>query len=297
MLRAISCGVMAAFPWQGFAEEWPDEKKIGYGFIDTISKAPLPFTGRDSDFSIDIKPKLGDIVHERYIRLPMELEYSFTNKREGKIGIIPYFANPFDSDPLSSNGYLTLGLKQRVDNALDGDFSMAVGFDAKLPLEEIPSPVLRSSYDQYMPYLTAAYQLDEDARWLAFSTVQYQWVGKDRRENRTPVDAPNSLAIFQPGIIYQPHGEFRYGLSFEYKTDRFDGGSDDGLKIIPNITWFPPEETPFFRRLLGHFELSLDLEYALSEIEEEEYGSDFGVGLSIRWRFSKTKPDPEESVL
>lgn len=296
-LRAISCGVAATLSWHTVAEDWPEEKKIGSGFIDTISKAPLPFTGRDSDFSIDIKPKLGDIAHERYIRLPMQLEYSFTNKREGKIGIIPYFSNPFDSAPQSSDGYLTLGLKQRLDDMLDGRFFVAAGFDAKIPLEEIPSPVLRNSYDQYMPYVTAAYQLDDDARWLTYSTVQYQWVGKDRREIRTPAEAPNSLAIFQPGIIYQPHGEFRYGLSLEYKTDRFDGGSDDGLKVIPNITWFPTEDTPFFRRLVGHFELSLDLEYALSEIEEEEYGSDFGVGLSVRWRFVKSKPPAEESVL
>jgi hypothetical protein len=182
---------------------------------------------------------------------------------------------------------------------LDGRLSLAAGLDAQIPLEEIPTPVLRNSYDQYMSYLTAAYQLDERARWLAYSTVQYLWVGKDRRENRTPVPAPNSLTVFQPGIIYQPQGEFRYGLSLEYKTDRHDGGNDDGLKLIPNITWFPPEGTPFFRRLAGHFELSLDLEYAFSEIEEEEWEdeSKFGVNLSVRWRVFKSKPDPAETVL
>ncbi|MBD5781703.1 hypothetical protein IEN85_19540 [Pelagicoccus sp. NFK12] len=294
---AIACSIATSISWQGRAESWPEEKKFGHSFVDSISRAPLPFTGQDSDFSIDIKPKLGDVVHERYIRLPMELEYSFTNKREGKIGLTPYFSNPFDSDPVSSDGYLTFGLKQRLDDMLDGRLFLAGGFNARIPLEEIPSPLLRSSYDQYMPYITAAYRLDEEARWLAYSTVQYQWVGSDRRDNKLPVEAPNSLAVFQPGIIYQPLGEFRYGLSLEYKTDRFDGGSDDGLKIIPSITWFPPEDTPYFRRLVGHFELSLDLEYALSEIEEEEYGSDFGVGLRVRWRFLKSKPHPEESVL
>ncbi|MDQ8201553.1 hypothetical protein [Pelagicoccus sp. SDUM812003] len=293
----LCCGATSCLAWQSLAEDWPEEKKIGYRFLDTVSKAPLPFTGKDSDFSIDINPKLGDVAHERYIRLPVELEYSFTNKREGKIGIIPYFSNPLDDDPVSSDGYLTLGLKQRVDNMLEGRFFLAAGLDVQIPLEEIPSPLLRSSYDQYMAYLTGAYKLDEEDRWLAYSTIQYQWVGEDRRDNKTPVDTPNSLAIFQPGVIYQPHGEFRYGLSLEYKTDRLDGGNDDGVKIIPNITWFPPEDTPFFRRLAGHFELSLDLEYALSEIDEEEYGSDFGINLNVRWRFFKTKPEPEESVL
>ncbi|WP_309023292.1 hypothetical protein [Pelagicoccus sp. SDUM812002] len=297
MLAAITFGAAVYLSSHALAEDWPEEKKIGYQFVDSISKTPLPFTGKDSDFSIDINPKLGDIIHESYIRLPMELEYGFTDKREGMIGIIPYFLNPFDSEPVSSDGYLTFGLKQRLDDMMDGRFSLAAGFSAQIPLEEIPSPVLRSSYDQYMPYITAAYRLDEDARWLAYSTVQYQWVGKDRRDNKTPVDAPNSLVMFQPGIIYQPHGEFRYGLSVEYKTDRFDGGRDDGVKIIPNITWFPPEGTPYFRRLAGHFELSLDLEYALSEIKEEEEGSDIGVGLSVRWRFYKSRPQPEESVL
>lgn len=295
-LATIAC--ILAIPATSLpAQDLPEHEKIGYNLLESVSKAPLPFTGEDTDFSIDIKPKLSDFLHESYVRLPIEFEYSFTNKREGTIGLIPYLPNPFDSDAVSSDGYFTFGLKQRIDDMLDGRFSLAAGFDGKIPLEEIPSPLLRESYDQYMPYLTAAYALDRRNRWLAYSTFQYSWVGKDRRENRTPVDDPPSLAIFQPGIIYQPQGEFRYGLSFEYKTDRLDGGSDDGLKIVPSVTWFPPEGTPYFRRLVGHFEITLDLEYDLSQIEEEEYGSDFGVGLSVRWRLNRAKPPPEESVL
>lgn len=274
----------------------PESGKFGHSFLNKLADTPLPFTGDDSDLSIDIRPKLGDIIHEPYIRLPIELTYSFTNKREGSFGIIPFFKNPMDSEPLSSNGYVTFGVKQRLDNFIDNRLSLAFGADVRIPLEEIPNALPRYSYDSYMPYLTAAYELDKKQKWLAFATIQHQIVGEDRRDRLITEPDPLSLAVIRPGLIYQPGGEYRYSLQVEYKTDRVDGGSDEGIKVIPGVTWFPPPDTPFFRSIAGHFELTLDVEFALAEIEEEEIGGDIGVNLGVRWRLYPKKPVPGESV-
>lgn len=275
----------------------PDYKgKLGSDFLDMMANAPLPFTGEDSELSIDIRPKFGDMIHEPYIRLPIELNYGFTRKREGHIGFIPFFNNPFDSEPESSLGYFVFGLKQRINNLANERMDLAVGFDARMPFEEIPSDLLRDNFDIYKPFVTAAYRLDNERQWLAFSSFEYHFVGDDNRNAETANTEPPSLAVFRPGIIYQPAGEYRYSIQLEYKTDRIDSGEDDGFKIIPGITWFPPPDTPVFRSIAGHFELALNLEYALSEIEEEEPGSDLGVSLNVRWRLYPKKPAPEDSV-
>lgn len=276
--------------------EDPESRKFGHGFLDRIANTPLPFTSPDSAIEIDIQPKLGDFIDHPYVRLPVEATYGFTEDLEGSVGLIPYFENPFDSEPVSSDGYVTLGLKQRIHDLYDERFDLAVGIDAKIPLEEIPSSRLRDSYDSYMPYVTASYALDDAREWLAFATLQYRMVGPDRREVATEDPDPYSLGVLRPGVIYQPGGNFRYSMQFEYKTERLDSGKDDGLKLIPAITWFPPPDTPFFRSIAGHFEFTLELDYAISEIKEEEGGSEVGASVDVRWRLYPKRSTAEDTV-
>src|SRR5690606_21207745 len=84
-----------------------ERAKFGHGLLDRLANTPLPFTSPDSAIGIDVQPKLADFVDRRYVRLPIELTYGFTRDFEGSVGIVPYFENPLDSDPRSSDGYLT----------------------------------------------------------------------------------------------------------------------------------------------------------------------------------------------
>lgn len=280
----------------------PDYSKFGSEWIGNISGNPLPFTGSDSDLRIDFSPKLSDVVHENYIRLPIEATYSFTDKREGTLGYTPYLETPFKSgaENSDSKGVVTFGFKQRLEDVGSSRTSLAAGLFAKIPLEEVPVANPRASFDEYTPFITVAHRIGDRGRWLSFSTLRYHSVGKDRRQEVDPSQVfrkPNSLGVVQMGLIYQPRGPYRYGLAFEYKTDRFDGGNDDGLKVIPSVTWFTDERTPFIRSIAGFFEFSLELDYVFSEIREEEGGSDLGVSLKTRWRLYKKRPRPENEVL
>lgn len=295
-LRVIA---LALVPISGYAEEppIPEREKFGYDFASRLADTPLPFTNDDSALSVDLQPKLEDFLNEPYVRLPIEITYSSTAKREINLGFIPYFENPFSGDPESSDGYLTFGVKQRGNDNPEEGFNFAAGLDARIPLEEIPTDSVRESFDSYIPYLTTAYRLDDESKWLAFTTVQYHIVGSDRRHIKDPISRPRDLLSLEPGVIYQPGDTLRYSIRLAYRTDRLDGGADSGLRVLPSVTWYPTSNTPFFRRIAGHFALSLEFEYVLSKLEEHEEDDTFGVSLQVRWRFLERKPSMEDNVL
>lgn len=257
---------------------------FGTGLARSISETRLPFTASDSQLDIEIRPKLADLVDEPYVRFPVELEYGFTPKLEGSLGYIPYLRNPFDDDSVSSDGYFTYGLKQRIDAMRDDRLAIAVGFDARIPLDYIPSDWARDNYNRYTPYFVAAYEIDRGGEWTIFSNFSHEILDKDHYQLETPPDTLPSLSAVTTGVLHHPPGDLRYGLRLQYYTEHFGGGDNDALAVIPSVTWYPAADTPVFRSIAGHFELTLDLEYSLSKLPEKTRDSDLGVSLDVRWR-------------
>ncbi|MBC2606134.1 hypothetical protein [Pelagicoccus albus] len=293
LISAFSCALLCSASSLRAGENSP----FGTDFIQTFSGTELPFTQNNSELNIEIRPKIGDLLDEPFIRLPIELEYGFTPKLEGSIGVIPFLENPFHGDRASSDGYFTFGLKQRID-ALENDrLAVSVGLNGRLPLDTIPSDWQRDQYDSYTPFFVAAYEIDKSGEWTVFSNVAYELLDKDNNQMPYLIEAPNSLARFTTGFIHHPPGDLRYGLRFLYITEDFDGGTNDGLKIIPSITWYPPDDTWFFRSIAGHFELTLDVEYAMEKLPEQAEESDIGINFKVRWNLLRKNERAKEAVI
>lgn len=260
---------------------------FGTTLIDKIENTTLPFIGDNSEFRIELNPKVGDLFDEKYFRFPMRAEYNFTSKFQAYVGYTPFLENPFRSEPENSLGYFRYGLKKRID-ALENDrLAIAVGLDTRLPLESIPTDWIRDNYDTYSPFLVAAYEVDRNGEWTAFTDLRYDSLDKSNPEIEYLPEHPRSLASVTIGGVHHPYGDFRYALRLLYLTDRFDGGDSDGIKLLPSITWYTKDDTPFFRNIVGNFEITFELEYAVQKLPEQWDESDLGVSLDLRWRLQR----------
>lgn len=264
-----------------------DPSPWGSTIIDKIENTNLPFIGEDSEFHIELNPKIGDFLDEDYFRFPMRAEYNFTSTFQAYVGHTPFLENPFASDPKNSLGYFRFGAKKRIDALERNRLAMAVGLDARLPLESIPTDWIRDNYDTYSPFFVAAYEIDRNGEWTVFSNLRYDALDKSNPEIENPIVHPRSLATVTLGGVHHPYGDFRYALRLLYQTDRFDGGNSDGVKVLPSVTWYTREDTPFFRNIVGNFEITFELEYALEKLPEQWDESDLGVSLDLRWRLHR----------
>lgn len=290
LLRATAtCGCLLLLGvGQSFAEEVETGRKpFGHNLANTFENTNLPFIGPDSEFRIDLNPKIGDLLDDPYFRFPIRGEYSFTPTFEGHLGYTPFLNNPFASDPKNSLGYLKYGAKKRIDALHRDRLAIALGFDVRLPLETIPTEWIRDNYDTYSPYVVAAYEIDQNGEWTIFTNVRYDILDRSSPELSEPIDPPNSLSSITFGGVHHPSGDFRYALRALYQTDRYDGGTSDGLKLIPSVTWYTRDNSPFFRNIAGNFEITVELEYALKKLPEQHLESDLGVSIDLKWRFHR----------
>ena len=287
-------GVQAQSPYVSDEElEAEAERESKRRFYDALFDSELPFTNPDSSWELQIKPKLGDVDDEPFIRLPMELRYGFTEQREGLIGYTPYLSNPFQSDAVSSWGYLNLGIKQRLDPFINDNWDLAFGLKARTPVDDIPAEAheIRNNYALYEPYVVFTHENPNHPRWQHVLSMSYIWVDDDPFN---VVDAsgprPDSLFTLRPGLIYKPPGEWRYSLEVDYMTERLDGGVNDSLMVIPGVVWYPDRRKRNIP-VPGDFDVGLRFGLVIDSLPEERGRSDLQVSLRVRYRLDSLSRD------
>lgn len=253
-------------------------------YFDRLFSTELPFIGAESVWEFDFSPKFGDLRDDPGVRLPLEATYGFSETFEMHIGYTPYFANPIDSEPDWSDGYVLFGFKKRLVKFLDEKWDFAYGVDVKEPLDLIPDDYIRANYTIYRPYAVFSKRLGETERWRAYWNLNYDQVGDHVHSSNAPGNAPDSVFGLQQGIIFTPKGEWRYSVELEYATTRLDGLKDDQWIIKPGVTWFPTENRREAWIIPGDYSIGLKFGFALDYLEENKDRSDIRVGVRFRWR-------------
>lgn len=253
-------------------------------FFTTLFDDEMPITAKTGRWSFRYNPKIGDLLDESYIRMPIEARYGFTPTTEGFISSTSYLPNPLESPSQSSLGFLGLGFKHRLDSFIDDQWAMAFGAKAKVSLERIPSNDPRDQFIRYEPFLVTAYKPPSLPRWQVINQIRYDWVTGNPIHSADVGPTPLSTFSFSPALIFTPRGEWRYSIQFEYQTDQLDGGQDDAFLVSPGIGWFP-QKNSFLKNLPGDFDFGLILTHRISKLPIDAGRDDFQAKLRVRWNY------------
>ncbi|MCH6258144.1 transporter [Puniceicoccaceae bacterium K14] len=254
-------------------------------YFDNLFATELPFIGPNTVWEFDISPKFGDVIDDPYIRLPLEATYGFSETLEASLGYTPYLENPFDSDPVHSDGYLSLGFKKRFAELFGEKSNLAVGASVREPLDDIPEQNIRANYLLFRPFVVYSLQLGDTDRWTAYWNVNYDLIGDHIDDTPPPGRVPDSLFSLKQGVIYKIEGEWRCSLELEYQTTRMDGEEDDQWVIRPGVTWFPSEKRREAWFIPGDYSVGVTFGIALDQLNEHRDRSDFRTSVRFRWRF------------
>jgi hypothetical protein len=278
---------------------------------DEMFDTNLPGERKSGQWSLDVRPNLGDFFGDEYVRFQVGLEYSWSQQLQVFSDFQTYFANPFENESGAGWYNWRVGAKYSWMDVRNSGWNVAVGFKANMPLR-FPPIELSDGYARYEPYVSISRQLEKHVNWLVYFNMSYQFVETSPFKSAPIQPQPKDRIFLRPGFIYYPGGNYRYSVELEYRTNALDFREEEkptDLPIIPvpngfrrenwilarkivhevlvhpSITWFPTKEIRDGLFIPGNYDIGLQLQIPVID----ETGQDFSVSIRFRWYYDYRK--------
>lgn len=219
----------------------PDADKISPGefleqFIDRLPElldVGLPSFAPPGAIRLYAHPRLGDLLHEDYFRLPVGARLKLNRKIELTTQLGTYFTHGFGDHV--GNGLYELRLGARSERVLSPDTGISMGIDFVTPLSRPPYEIT-DGLRHTLPFVTFTRRLSPQWGLVGFSTlgldlIDHTVLRPNYRENQL---RENSM-ILTLGVAREWRRMHLILRVFDANTAPMGGASENVFGIRPSI--------------------------------------------------------------
>lgn len=243
-----------------------------------VFNSVLPGTETKHALRLNFLPRIGDLVHRDYMRVPLNLRYGLSDDIELSGGVNGYFShgagdvNFFREAGLSQ---VHLGTKIHLGEILADGWDLSVGADWDRPVGSPPKEVT-DAMEHIAPFVSFSHPVHGSPHLRLFGSVTFDEVTQMGFPGRIEKNKLTDDALeFSLGVLRQ-RGDITYTLETTVATTRVTADvAEETYAIRPGVVWVVPERYTFWAKgkwLLG---ASVRATYGPD-------GADVGAGLKLR---------------
>lgn len=200
----------------------------------------LPGFAPEGALRLYLRPRLGDLFHENYFRLPVGARLKLSETFEVNSEIGTYFTHGLRESVGNGFYQFRIGIKREV--VLTPDTGLSYGIDFATPLSRPPVDIT-DGLRHTTPYVTLTHSLSPDVGLVGFATLGADLI------DYTPLQLNFSENELRANSLILTLGVAREWRRMHVILRVFDGNTAPLSKISQNVFGFRPSiGVPFLRR-------------------------------------------------
>lgn len=205
----------------------------------------LPRLDPPGTFSLHVNPRFGDLLHRRYLRVPIGVTWAVNDRLGFNFEASTYGTHGLkggEADHVYGVGQLHGGVKYLFPAWPRADYKTSIGLNVDHPVGSPPAD-LTDGRNHYIPYAVMEHRLAEHPKVTLFGGLSADFVEASFVRGSVGANSPrsDSLSVTTGGIY--DLGQVKWTLESTYTTTALIGRDAQSIFTVrPSLLWFVPRK-------------------------------------------------------
>jgi hypothetical protein len=256
IIPLLACCVLAAAPFAAAQDRLtapearnPQANPTTPGLLNRIRglfDIDLPHLDPPGTFRLTFNPRLGDLLHRDYIRLPTGVRWAVNDHLGFNVEAEAYATHGLGGGTGNYGfGMIRVGGKYLLPRCPSEFYQTSVGLETAVPVGSPPYD-LTDGHNHFSPSIVVERHDPKSPRWTQFAGFSFDVVTPSGVNGDFGLNTPKDDSLSLTGGAIYNLGQLKWTVQGTYTTTALiTDGSEHFLTIRPSVLWFVPRRFTF----------------------------------------------------